>query len=194
MCRLSQITGKDSSIHVRSGVSSFVQTFFPAMFAVLLSTHALNYTSFPGLVQAAAESECGVSLHGHRKCSQAGCLLVNCDLGESILEGGYTLESTSPRNREGLAWCLLSHVTPPLLRYTWEDRPFVKKAWVAAKRHHFAGSPRSHTANWLVTGYATKDGMLESPPLVLISCPVITISLDHICMSHTLRWYWTTYV
>ena len=73
------------------------------MFAVLLSTHALNYTSFPGLVQAAAESECGVSLHGHRKCSQAGCLLVNCDLAESILEGGYTLESTSPRNREGLA-------------------------------------------------------------------------------------------
>jgi len=49
MCRLSQITGKDSSIHVSSSVSSFVQTFFPAMFAVLLSTHALNYTGFPGL-------------------------------------------------------------------------------------------------------------------------------------------------
>jgi len=38
------------------------------MFAVLLSTHALNYTGFPGLVQLAAESECGASLHGHRKC------------------------------------------------------------------------------------------------------------------------------
>jgi len=29
------------------------------MFAVLLSTHALNYTGFPGLVQVAAESKCG---------------------------------------------------------------------------------------------------------------------------------------
>ena len=71
------------------------------MFAVLLSTHALNYTSFPGLVQAAAESECGVSLHGHRKCSQAGCLLVNCDFGESALEGGYTFESPSPEKQRG---------------------------------------------------------------------------------------------
>jgi len=52
------------------------------MFAVLLSTHALNYTGFPGLVQVAAESECGASLHGHRKCSQAGCPLINGDLGE----------------------------------------------------------------------------------------------------------------
>ena len=59
------------------------------MFAVLLPTYALNYTSFPGLVQVATVSECGASLHGHRKCSQAGCPLVNGDLGESALEGGY---------------------------------------------------------------------------------------------------------
>jgi len=60
---------------------------------------ALNYTGFPGLVQVAAESECGASLHGHRKCSQAGCPLVNCDLGELALEGGYTYESTSPETQ-----------------------------------------------------------------------------------------------
>jgi len=60
------------------------------MFAVLLSTHALDYTGFPGVVQVAAESDCGASLHGHRKCSQAGCPLVNGDLGESALEGAYT--------------------------------------------------------------------------------------------------------
>jgi hypothetical protein len=65
-----------------------------------------------------------------------------------------------------------------LLWYAWEDRPFVKNAWVAAKRHHFACSPRSHTAKWLVTGYATRDGTLGSPSLVLTSCPVIPISLD----------------
>ena len=68
---------------------------------VLLSTHALNYTGFPGLVEVAAESECGASLHGHRKCSQAGCPLVNCDLRESALEGGYTLESASPEKQRG---------------------------------------------------------------------------------------------
>jgi len=51
---------------------------------------ALNYTSFPGLVQVAAESKCGASLHGRGKCFQAGCPLVNGDLGESALEGGYT--------------------------------------------------------------------------------------------------------
>jgi hypothetical protein len=51
---------------------------------------ALNYTVSPGLVQVAAESESGASLHGNRKCSQAGCPLVNSDLGESALEGGYT--------------------------------------------------------------------------------------------------------
>ena len=60
------------------------------MFAVLLSTHALDYTGFPGLVQVAAESKCGVSLRGHWKCSQAGCPLVNGNLGESAHEGGYT--------------------------------------------------------------------------------------------------------
>ena len=60
------------------------------MFVVLLSTHALNYTGFPGLVQVAAESECGASLHRHRKCCQAGCPLVNGDLGESALEGSHT--------------------------------------------------------------------------------------------------------
>ena len=62
---------------------------------------ALNYTGFPGLVQVAAESECGASLHGHRKCSQAGCPLVNCDFRESALEGGYTLESPSPEKQRG---------------------------------------------------------------------------------------------
>jgi len=62
---------------------------------------ALNYTDFPGLVQVAAESECGASLHGHRKCSQAACPLVNCDLRESALEGGYTLESPSPEKQRG---------------------------------------------------------------------------------------------
>jgi hypothetical protein len=71
-------------------ISSFVQTFLTAMFAVLLSTHALNNTGFLGLVQVAAESECGASLHGHRKCSQAGRPLVNRDIGELALEGGYT--------------------------------------------------------------------------------------------------------
>jgi hypothetical protein len=71
------------------------------MFAVLLSTTALNYTGFPGLVQVVAESECGASLHGHRKCSQTGCLLVNRDLGESALEGGYTYETTSPETQRG---------------------------------------------------------------------------------------------
>jgi len=71
------------------------------MFTVLLSTHALNYTCFPGLVQVAAESECGASLHGHRKCSHAGCPLVNCELRESALEGGYTLESPSPEKERG---------------------------------------------------------------------------------------------
>ena len=55
-----------------------------------LSSNALNYTGFPGLVQVAAESECGASLHVHRKCSQAGCPLVNGDLDEMALEGGYT--------------------------------------------------------------------------------------------------------
>ena len=60
------------------------------MFKILLSTHALNYTGFPGLVQVMAESEYGASLHGHRKFSQAGCALVNGDLGESAPEGGYT--------------------------------------------------------------------------------------------------------
>jgi len=71
------------------------------MFAVLLSTHALDYTGFPGLVHVAAESECGTILHGHRKCSQAGCLLVNCDPGESALERGYMLESASPEKQRG---------------------------------------------------------------------------------------------
>jgi hypothetical protein len=69
--------------------ATLVQTFF-AMFAVLISTHPLNYNGFPGLVQVAAESECGASSHGHRKCSQAGSPLVYRDLGESALEGGYT--------------------------------------------------------------------------------------------------------
>ena len=49
-----------------------------------------NSFIFPGLVQVAAESKCGTSLHGHKKCSQAGCALVNGNLGESALEGGYT--------------------------------------------------------------------------------------------------------
>ena len=62
---------------------------------------ALNYTGFPGLVQVAAESECGASLHGHRKCSQAGCPLVYRDLGESTLEGGYTCEIASPEKQRG---------------------------------------------------------------------------------------------
>ena len=56
----------------------------------ILEICALNYTGFPGLGQVAAESECGASLHGHKKCSQAGCLPVNRDLGESALEGSYT--------------------------------------------------------------------------------------------------------
>jgi len=60
------------------------------MFAVLLSTHAPNYTGFPVLVQVVAESDCGASLLGHSKCSQSGCPLVNGDLDESALEGGYT--------------------------------------------------------------------------------------------------------
>jgi len=60
------------------------------MFALLLSTHALIYTGLPGLVQVAAESECGASLHGHKKCFQTGCPLVNRGLGESALEGDYT--------------------------------------------------------------------------------------------------------
>jgi hypothetical protein len=71
---------------VSSIVSSFVHTFFPAMFAVLLS--AIPF--FPVLVELAAESESGASLHGNRKCSQAGCPLVSSDLGESAVEGGYT--------------------------------------------------------------------------------------------------------
>ena len=60
------------------------------MFAVLLSTHAANYTSIPDLVQVAAESVCGASLNAHRKCFEAGCAVVKGDLGESGLEGGYT--------------------------------------------------------------------------------------------------------
>jgi hypothetical protein len=71
------------------------------MFVVLISTHALNYTGFPGLVQVAAESEFGASLHGHRKCSQAGCPLVYHDLGESALKGDYTWESASPEKQRG---------------------------------------------------------------------------------------------
>ena len=63
----------------------------------------LNYTGFPRLVQVAAESECGASLHGHRKCSQAGCPLVTVTLVRSPLQ----------RSREELARCLLSRVTPP---------------------------------------------------------------------------------
>ena len=60
-----------------------------------------------------------------------------------------------------------------------------KKAWAAAKRHHFACSPRRYTANWLVTSYATTDGLLESPSLVLILCPVIPICLDpHMHVTH----------
>lgn len=101
MCQLSQTSRKNLYIHISSSVSSFVQTFLPAMFTVLVSTHALNYTSFPGLVQVAAVSECGASLHGHRKCSQTGSPLVNCDLGESALEGGYTWASTSPEKQRG---------------------------------------------------------------------------------------------
>ena len=56
---------------------------------MVLSANALNYTGFPGLVQVAAESECGASLRGHRKCSQAGCPLVNGRLVGMALEGGY---------------------------------------------------------------------------------------------------------
>jgi hypothetical protein len=114
MCRLSQIAGEDSSIHISSSVSSFVQTFFPAMFTVLLSTHALNYTGFPGLVQVAAESKCGASLYGHRKCSQAGCLLVNCDLGVSALKGGYMLESTLPDKQRGTCMMFTLMCNPAL--------------------------------------------------------------------------------
>jgi hypothetical protein len=69
------------------------------MFVILLSTDALNYTGVPGLVQVAAESECGASLHGHRKCSQAGCPLGH--LGESALEGGYKLKGASPEKQRG---------------------------------------------------------------------------------------------
>jgi len=101
MCRLSQISGRDSYKLISSRVSSFAHTFFPVMFAVLLSTHALNYTDFPGVVQVAAESECGASLHGYMKCSQAGCPLVNGHLGESALEGGYTQQSASPHKQRG---------------------------------------------------------------------------------------------
>jgi hypothetical protein len=114
MCRLSQISMEDSYLRISSSVCSFVQTFLPTIFAVLLSTHALNYTSFPGLVQVAAESECGASLHGHRKCSEAGSPLVNCDLGESVLEGGYMWQSASLEKQRGTWWCLLSCVTLPL--------------------------------------------------------------------------------
>jgi hypothetical protein len=99
--RLSQISREDAYIRISSSVSSFVQSFLSAMFAVLLSTHALSYIGFPGLVQVPAESEFGASLHGHRKCSQAGCLLVNRDLGEWALEGGYTCESASPEKQRG---------------------------------------------------------------------------------------------
>ena len=51
--------------------------FRPRFLAGHVHGTALNYTGFPGLVQVAAESECGASLHGHRKRSQAGCPLVN---------------------------------------------------------------------------------------------------------------------
>jgi hypothetical protein len=80
------------------------------MFAVLLSTHALIYTGFPGLVLVAAESECGASLHRHRKCSQAGSALVNCDLGESALEGVYTWQEHLSREAESDSRDVYSHV------------------------------------------------------------------------------------
>ena len=76
---------------------------------VCSSTH--SYTDFPGLVQVVIDSECGASLHGQRTCSQAARLLVTVTL-ENRLSKAVTRE-TAPlqRSREGLARCLLSHVT-----------------------------------------------------------------------------------
>jgi hypothetical protein len=77
----------------------FQRLFGPHFLTGHVHGTALNYTGFPDLVQVAAESECGASLHGHRKCSQAGCPLVNCYLRESALEDGYTLESPFPEKQ-----------------------------------------------------------------------------------------------
>jgi len=80
-----------------------------------------NYIGFPGLVQVAAESECGASLHGHRKCSQAGCPLVNGDLAESALERDYTYESASPETQRGT--CATFTLTcNPVLPYVHAQR------------------------------------------------------------------------
>ena len=114
MCRLSQISGEDSYIHISSSVSSFVQTFLPAMFAVLLSTHDVNYTGFLGLVQVAAESECDANLHGHRKCSQSGCPLVTVTLVSRLSKVVTRERAPLQRSREGLARCFLSRATPAL--------------------------------------------------------------------------------
>ena len=108
MCRLSQISGKETYKHISSSVSSFVH---------FLTRHvrrtALNYTGFPGLVQVAAESECGASLHGHRKCSQVDCPLVYRTSVSRLSKVVTRVRSPLQRSREGLALCLLSRVTPP---------------------------------------------------------------------------------
>jgi hypothetical protein len=86
---------------------------------------ALNYTDFPGLVLVAAESECGASLHGHRKCSQACSPLVNRDLGESALEGVYTWQSTSPEKQRGTRAMFTLMCNPP------QSKMYAKKKYFA---------------------------------------------------------------
>jgi len=81
-----------------------------------------NSFIFPGLVQVAAESECGASLHEHRKCSQA--LLVNGSPGESALEGGYTYESASPQKQRGTRAIFTLTCNPAfMLRFSFTMAP-----------------------------------------------------------------------
>jgi len=76
----------------------------------LVSPNHGNYTGFPGLVQVAAESERGASLHGHRQCSQAGCPLFNGDNGGSALEGGLHVRERLSRETERDSGDVYSHV------------------------------------------------------------------------------------
>jgi len=52
--------------------------------------NALNYTGFPGLVQVAAENECGASLTRTQEVHSSQLSASYRDLGESAVEGGYT--------------------------------------------------------------------------------------------------------
>jgi hypothetical protein len=155
---LSQISREDTYIRISSSVPSFVQTYLPTMFAVLLSIHALNYTGFSGLVQVPAESKCGASLHRQRKCSQAGCLLVNGDLGESALEGGYMWESASPEKQGGTCTIFTLMCNPTLIQ--------------CCNRHHPRHQCTKHHPNKLLQ---------KSPPLYI---DVLGTTLIQCCNNH----------